>query len=89
MDIAPKEALIRRNNVEQMINVSKIEVGDIMIIKPGQKIAMDGQVIKGHSSVNQAAITGESVPIEKILMMISLQERLMKKVHLKSKLQSM
>ena len=45
MDIAPKEALIRRNNVEQMINVSKIEVGDIMIIKPGQKIAMDGQVI--------------------------------------------
>ena len=36
-----------------------------MIIKPGQKIAMDGQVIKGHSSVNQAAITGESVPIEK------------------------
>lgn len=65
MDIAPKEALIRRNNVDQMINVSKIEVGDIMIIKPGQKIAMDGQVIKGHSSVNQAAITGESVPIEK------------------------
>lgn len=65
MDIAPKEALIRRSNVEQMINVSKIEVGDIMIIKPGQKIAMDGQVIKGHSSVNQAAITGESVPIEK------------------------
>lgn len=65
MDIAPKEALIRRNNVEQMINVSKIEVGDIMIIKPGQKIAMDGQVIKGYSSVNQAAITGESVPIEK------------------------
>lgn len=65
MDIAPKEALIRRNNVEQMINVSKIEVSDIMIIKPGQKIAMDGQVIKGHSSVNQAAITGESVPIEK------------------------
>lgn len=65
MDIAPKEALIRRNNVEQMINVSKIEVGDIMIIKPGQKIAMDGQVIKDHSSVNQAAITGESVPIEK------------------------
>lgn len=65
MDIAPKEALIRRNNVEQMINVSKIEVGDIMIIKPGQKIAMDGQVIKGHSSVNQATITGESVPIEK------------------------
>jgi Cd2+/Zn2+-exporting ATPase len=67
MDIAPKEALIKRNNVEQRMNVSEIQVGDIMIIKPGQKIAMDGQVIKGHSSVNQAAITGEAVPVEKQL----------------------
>lgn len=65
MDIAPKEALIRRNNEEKMINVSDIQIGDIMVIKPGQKIAMDGVVIKGHSAVNQAAITGESVPIEK------------------------
>lgn len=65
MDIAPKEALIRRNNEEKMINVSDIQIGDIMIIKPGQKIAMDGVVIKGHSAVNQAAITGESVPVEK------------------------
>lgn len=65
MDIAPKEALIRRNNIEHWIDVSKIEVGDTMIIKPGQKIAMDGRVIKGYSSVNQAAITGESVSIEK------------------------
>lgn len=65
MDIAPKEALIRRNNEEKMINVFDIQIGDIMIIKPGQKIAMDGVVIKGHSAVNQAAITGESVPIEK------------------------
>ncbi|MFW7394991.1 heavy metal translocating P-type ATPase, partial [Vagococcus fluvialis] len=65
MDIAPKEALIRRGNKEKMINVSDIQIGDIMIIKPGQKIAMDGVVIKGHSAVNQAAITGESVPVEK------------------------
>lgn len=65
MDIAPKEALIRRGNEEKMINVSDIQIGDIMIIKPGQKIAMDGVVIKGHSAVNQAAITGESVPVEK------------------------
>ncbi|WP_270329816.1 heavy metal translocating P-type ATPase [Lactococcus lactis] len=67
MDIAPKEALIRRNNVEQLVSVDKIDIGDIMIIKPGQKIAMDGLVINGHSSVNQAAITGESVPVEKQL----------------------
>ncbi|MFB5314245.1 MULTISPECIES: heavy metal translocating P-type ATPase [Enterococcus] len=67
MDIAPKEALIRRNNVEQLISVDKIDIDDIMIIKPGQKVAMDGLVINGHSSVNQAAITGESVPVEKQL----------------------
>ena len=67
MDIAPKEALIRRNNVEPLVSVDKIDIDDIMIIKPGQKIAMDGLVINGHSSVNQAAITGESVPVEKQL----------------------
>ena len=67
MDIAPKEALIRRNNVEQLVSVDKIDIDDIMIIKPGRKIAMDGLVINGHSSVNQAAITGESVPVEKQL----------------------
>ncbi|GAE26891.1 cadmium-transporting ATPase [Halalkalibacter wakoensis JCM 9140] len=65
MDIAPKEALIRRDGQEMMIKVDEIEVGDIMIVKPGQKIAMDGVVRIGHSAVNQAAITGESVPVEK------------------------
>ena len=65
MDIAPKEALIRRDDVEQMIVVSDIQIGDIMIIKPGQKIAMDGVVIKGYSAINQSAITGESIPVEK------------------------
>lgn len=65
MDIAPKEALIRRGNEEMMVPVDDIQVGDIMIVKPGQKIAMDGVVIKGNSTINQAAITGESVPVSK------------------------
>ncbi|MEG0286745.1 MAG: heavy metal translocating P-type ATPase [Vagococcus sp.] len=65
MDISPKEALIRRGNQEQTIPVADIQIGDVMLIKPGQKIAMDGVVIKGHSAVNQAAITGESVPVDK------------------------
>ena len=65
MDIAPKEALIRRGNEEMMINVEDIVVGDIMIVKPGQKLAMDGFVVKGTSTLNQAAITGESVPVTK------------------------
>mgnify|MGYP001370266370 CR=1 FL=1 len=65
MDIAPKEALVRRNGQEMMIHVDDIAVGDMMVVKPGQKIAMDGVVISGSSAVNQAAITGESVPVSK------------------------
>lgn len=65
MEIAPKTALIRRNGQESQVGVDDIEVGDLMIVKPGQKIAMDGRVVKGFSSVNQAPITGESMPAEK------------------------
>ncbi|REB76433.1 cadmium-translocating P-type ATPase, partial [Cutibacterium acnes] len=65
MDIAPKEALIRRGNEEMVVHVEDIQIGDIMIVKPGQKLAMDGLVIKGTSTLNQAAITGESVPVTK------------------------
>ncbi|MDA5110528.1 heavy metal translocating P-type ATPase [Brevibacillus thermoruber] len=65
MDIAPKEALIRRGSEELMVHVDDIQLGDIMIVKPGQKLAMDGVVIKGTSTINQAAITGESVPVTK------------------------
>jgi Cd2+/Zn2+-exporting ATPase len=67
MDIAPKEALIRRDKQELMISVDDIQVGDIMIVKPGQKLAMDGIILKGTSTLNQAAITGESVPVTKTI----------------------
>ncbi|EAX46390.1 heavy metal translocating P-type ATPase [Thermosinus carboxydivorans Nor1] len=65
MDIAPKAARIRRGAAEVEIPVEEIRVGDIMIIRPGEKIAMDGVIIKGQSAVNQAAITGEAIPVEK------------------------
>jgi Cd2+/Zn2+-exporting ATPase len=65
MNIAPKEALIRRGSSELTVSVDEIQVGDVMIVKPGQKLAMDGVVIKGTSTINQAAITGESVPVTK------------------------
>lgn len=67
MDIAPKEALVRRGSRELMVLVEDIQIGDIMIVKPGGKLAMDGVVVKGYSTVNQAAITGESVPVNKAL----------------------
>ncbi|MGN1387364.1 MAG: heavy metal translocating P-type ATPase [Bacillus sp. (in: firmicutes)] len=65
MDIAPKTALVRRNGQEMEVSVDDIVLNDTMLVKPGQKIAMDGNVVKGHSNVNQAAITGESIPVEK------------------------
>ncbi|MGI6126403.1 MAG: heavy metal translocating P-type ATPase [Planifilum sp.] len=65
MDIAPKQALIRRGDKEIMVPVDEIQIGDIMIVKPGQKLAMDGVVVKGSSSINQAPITGESIPVAK------------------------
>jgi len=65
MNIAPKEAVVRRGGREMTVGVGDIEIGDTLIVKPGQKIAMDGRVVRGHSAVNQAAITGESVPAAK------------------------
>lgn len=67
MDIAPKEALIHRGDKEFTVEVDDIRIDDILIVKPGQKIAMDGTVVKGLSTVNQAAITGESVPVSKTI----------------------
>ncbi|MFD9628511.1 heavy metal translocating P-type ATPase [Peribacillus muralis] len=65
MNIAPKEALILRGQHEMMVAVDEIEVGDTMIVKPGQKLAMDGRIMKGASTLNQAAITGEAEPVYK------------------------
>ena len=65
MDIAPKVARVRRGNIETDMPVEEIIVSDIMIILPGEKIAMDGTIVKGESAINQASITGESMPVEK------------------------
>lgn len=65
MDIAPDTALIKRGGSEFEVAVEDIQIRDIMIVKPGQKVAMDGEVIRGRSSINQAAITGESLPVSK------------------------
>lgn len=65
MELAPPEALVLRDGQELRLPVEEIVVGDTLLIKPGERIAMDGVVAEGVSAVNQAAITGESVPVEK------------------------
>ncbi len=65
MELAPAVALVRRDNEENCLPVEDIVVGDVLIIKPGERIAMDGIVLAGVSAVNQATITGESIPVEK------------------------
>jgi Cd2+/Zn2+-exporting ATPase len=66
MEIAPKAARVRRDSLEMELPVEEIQPGDILLIKPGEKIAMDGLVVSGSSAVNQAAITGESIPVDKV-----------------------
>ena len=65
MDIAPPRAVIRRNGETMELDTEDIRIGDTLLVKPGQKIAMDGEVLVGRSSVNQAPITGESMPVVK------------------------
>jgi Cd2+/Zn2+-exporting ATPase len=63
--LAPREARVRRNGEELLCPIEEIAVGEVCIVKPGERIALDGQVLSGSSFVNQAPITGESVPVEK------------------------
>ncbi|CAD7359973.1 MULTISPECIES: heavy metal translocating P-type ATPase [Staphylococcus] len=65
MEIAPDEATILRRGQLLRLATEEVEVNDILYVKPGQKIALDGIVVSGHASVNQAAITGESMPVDK------------------------
>lgn len=65
MGLQPKTAIVLRDGQKKEIPVEEVIVGDIIIVKPGQKIPVDGIVTEGHSSVDESMITGESIPIEK------------------------
>ncbi len=62
--MAPQTARIERDGQEQEVALAEVQVGETVIVRPGEKIAVDGEVIAGHATINQAAITGESMPIE-------------------------
>ena len=65
VEIAPDTARVKVGDKEEIRNVDEVNVGDIVIVKPGDKVPLDGEVISGSSSINQASITGESVPVLK------------------------
>ena len=65
MDLVPKTATVLRGGVEQEIPVKDVVTGDTIIVKPGQRIPVDGKIIEGFSAVDESAITGESIPVEK------------------------
>ncbi|MEW6004949.1 MAG: cation-translocating P-type ATPase [Stygiobacter sp.] len=66
VQLLPDKISVRRENDEIEINLSEVKLSDIVIVKPGSRIPVDGDVIKGNSSVDQSSITGESLPVEKM-----------------------
>ncbi|MFH0962355.1 MAG: heavy metal translocating P-type ATPase [archaeon] len=65
IEISPETARIERNGEESEVPVSDVEAGDVCVVKPGEKIPVDGRVISGKSAVNESLVTGESMPVEK------------------------
>ncbi len=65
MGLAPKTATVVRDGMETEISIEEVEVGDIIIVKPGEKLPVDGVVVEGKTSVDESMLTGESIPVEK------------------------
>ena len=65
MELQPKTAIIVQDGDEREVSVEEVEVGDIVIVRPGERISVDGVVVNGHSFIDESMITGESVPVEK------------------------
>nr|WP_300654099.1 heavy metal translocating P-type ATPase [uncultured Anaerobutyricum sp.] len=65
MNLAPKMAAVVRNEQEMLISADQVKKGDIFLVKPGESIPVDGIVLEGNSAINEAALTGESIPVDK------------------------
>ena len=65
VETSPKKAVVKRGDVEKEVDIGEVKVGDVVVVKSGEKIPVDGLVVAGRASVNQAPITGESMPVEK------------------------
>ena len=65
MDLAPKTAVVERDGAELEIPVEEVEKGDILVVRSGMSVPVDGVLTEGHAAVDESAITGESIPVEK------------------------
>ena len=65
MKLAPKKATVIKNSVEQVVPIEQVKIGDTFVVKPGENIPVDGIVIDGQSAVDESALTGESIPVDK------------------------
>ena len=65
MGLAPKMATIVRDGAEMEVPISEVEIGDIVVVKPGEKVPVDGVIVKGHTAIDEAMLTGESLPVDK------------------------
>ena len=65
MKLAPKTAVLRKNGAEETVPIEQVRTGDVFVVRPGESIPVDGIIIEGGSAVNEASLTGESIPVDK------------------------
>ena len=65
MKLAPKTAVLVRDGKEVTVSIDQVQTGDIFVVRPGENIPVDGRILEGHSAVNESALTGESIPVDK------------------------
>lgn len=65
MKLAPKTAVVVRNGVEETVGIEQVRIGDRFIVRPGENIPVDGVIVEGNSAINESALTGESIPVDK------------------------
>ncbi len=65
MKLAPKTATVLKNGTETVVSIDQVQKGDIFVVRPGENIPVDGRIVEGSSAVNESALTGESIPVDK------------------------
>ena len=65
MKLAPKTAVVVRDGQEVTVPVEQVQKGDVFVVRPGENIPVDGVILEGNSAVNESALTGESIPVDK------------------------